>query len=102
MKLTDLNPRWVGIHNWCSDSVYHIGITFDSPLRTGQRLSVLFDPPIDSDRLAAKYGWGLPFPDMKHWKRVGDTFDTLTLTPSLDFSAAGEWHGFITEGDAKP
>lgn len=99
MKLTELNPRWVGIHNWCSDSIFHIGITFDSPLRNGKRLAALFTPPIDPDGLMAKYGWGLPFQDQKHWQRSGDMFETLTLTPSLDFSGAGEWHGFITAGE---
>jgi hypothetical protein len=27
------------------------------------------------------------------------TWDTLTVTPSLDGSAAGNWHGFITNGE---
>lgn len=29
---------------------------------------------------------------------AGATFETLTVTPSLDGSAGGLWHGFITEG----
>lgn len=98
MKLADLNPRWVGLHNWSSDSVYRIGVSFDSPT-TGKRLAVLFTPAIDPDGLMAKYGWGEPFPEAKHWQRSGDTFNTLTLQPSLDFSANGEWHGFITNGE---
>ena len=27
------------------------------------------------------------------------TFDTMTVTPSLDGSAGGLWHGFITNGE---
>jgi hypothetical protein len=27
------------------------------------------------------------------------TFETLTVTPSLDGSAGGNWHGFITNGE---
>lgn len=27
------------------------------------------------------------------------SFDTLTVTPSLDGSAGGNWHGFITNGE---
>ena len=98
MKLTSLNPRWIGIHNWCSESIFYIGVSFDSPT-TGKRLAILFTPPIDPDKLMAKYGWGLPFPEQKHWQRSGDTFDSLTLQPSLDFSDAGEWHGQITNGE---
>lgn len=101
MRLTELNPRWVGIHGWSSDSIYYIGVTFNSPMRPGQRLAVLFTPAIDPDGLAAKYGWGQPFPESKKWSRTGETFDSLTLTPSLDFSAAGDWHGFITNGEIK-
>jgi hypothetical protein len=33
------------------------------------------------------------------WHRVGDTFDTLTLTPSIDCSRFGHFHGFITGGE---
>jgi len=97
MKLTDLNPRWVGLHNWSSESVYRIGISFDSPT-TGRRIAALFAPAIDPDGLAAKYQWGEFFPQSRKWARTGDSFETLTLTPSLDFSANGEWHGCITEG----
>lgn len=98
MKLTDLNPRWVGLNNWSSESVYFIGVSFDSPT-TGKRLAVLFTPSIDPEGLAAKYQWGDFFPEAKKWARTGDTFETLTLTPSLDFSAHGEWHGHITNGN---
>lgn len=98
MKLAQLNPRWVGIHNFDPNSIYHIGISFDSPT-TGQRLAVLFTPAIDPDGLAQKYGWPDFFPDRLKWGRTGDTFETLTLTPSIDASAHGEWHGFITKGE---
>jgi hypothetical protein len=33
------------------------------------------------------------------WTMGGQTFEDLTLTPSIDVSAAGHWHGFITNGD---
>ncbi len=98
MKLTELGPRWVGIHNWSSDSIFRIGLSFRSPL-TGQRLAVLFKPAIDPDGLMAKYGWGDFFPEARKWDRTGDTFEALTLSPSLDFSAHGDWHGFIKNGE---
>jgi hypothetical protein len=100
MKLTDLKPRWIGLSNWESEDDFYIGVSFQSPMKTGQRLAVLFDPPIDPAGLAEKYGWGKMFPDAKHWQRTGDTFENLTLSPSLDFSARGEWHGLITNGEA--
>lgn len=97
VKLVDLNPRWIGIHNWSSDSIFRIGLSFDSPT-SGKRLAILFDPPIDPDGLMSQYGWGLPFPEQKHWQRTGENFETLTLSPSVDFSGAGEWHGHIQNG----
>ena len=39
---------------------------------------------------------------VKDDQRVGidvATFETMTVTPSLDGSAAGNWHGFITNGE---
>ena len=32
------------------------------------------------------------------WTFVGNDFATLTVTPSIDASASGNWHGFITNG----
>jgi hypothetical protein len=99
MKLTSLNPRWVGIGD---TGALIIGITFDSPT-TQKRLGVLFTPPIDPEGWVPKIGNPLDhpgfFPDSKRWKRSGETFETLNLTPSLDFSGSGEWHGFITCGE---
>lgn len=36
-----------------------------------------------------------------HWQRQGDTFETLTLAPSIDASRAGHWHGFIQNGEIR-
>ncbi len=35
------------------------------------------------------------------WQRTGETFETLTLSPSVDASRAGCWHGFITNGEVR-
>jgi Family of unknown function (DUF6527) len=35
------------------------------------------------------------------WTISGQDFETMTVTPSLDASAAGHWHGFITAGNIK-
>lgn len=33
------------------------------------------------------------------WKFDGNDFSTLTVTPSINASASGNWHGFITNGE---
>lgn len=34
------------------------------------------------------------------WARTGDTFETLTLMPSICRTGGCKWHGFITNGVA--
>ncbi len=31
----------------------------------------------------------------------GPIFETMTITPSIDASASGHWHGFITNGEIR-
>lgn len=33
------------------------------------------------------------------WQREGETFETMTITPSVDASASGHWHGFVRNGE---
>ncbi len=117
MRLTDLEPRWV------SESGRHgQGMTFACPAGCGGRLGVPFANPVDG-------GGPLP-PGMRGssgdflWQRSGDTFESMTLTPSVDASRVermpeesdesyakhcrpctqggwAHWHGFITNGEAR-
>jgi hypothetical protein len=109
MKLTELEPKWVGISGdgiiWekRSENV-RFGVTFRCP-HCGARVGVMFKPFIDPDGLAPLIQWTLPgAPDpntgevreVKWWRREGDSFDDLTLTPSVNVD--GHWHGHITNG----
>lgn len=78
------------------------------------RLAVAFSNPIDGGAvvsLSPRNLWPLLWPDAEtaakvtvppgvHWTREGDTFETLTIKPSVDASASGHWHGFVTAGEA--
>jgi hypothetical protein len=98
MRLTELEPRWYGRRTPEGVSG-QIGVTFDCPVhRRAHKCFVPFVNPID----------GGPPEVRKHlWQRTGDTFETLTLTPSVDYTKydngtlrdASCWHGFITNGD---
>jgi hypothetical protein len=35
------------------------------------------------------------------WQRTGDTFNSISLSPSIDASKAGHWHGYITNGEIR-
>lgn len=93
MLLTELNPRWINYNG------SKLGITFDCPHCKAVRLGVAFhhlgnEQMDDSCILATS-------PNEKIWTETNpapDTFDNITLTPSIDCSAAGHWHGFITNG----
>jgi hypothetical protein len=109
MRVADLSPRWVGgsLGGWAGTMT--CGLTFRCP-HCERRIGVLFRPFIDPHGIAASYpAWAIPgapspntgkVPDTKWWTRAsGETFNDLTLTPSVNVE--GHWHGFITNGECR-
>ena len=110
MKLSDLDPRWAIDADIVIGGVYKhfegrhgMAVSFECPhciereRLTGDkrvtRLAVWFDNPIDG---------GPPTDDAEFkWQRTGDSFDTLTLSPSVDASKVGHWHGYIENGQIR-
>jgi hypothetical protein len=113
VRLVDLNPRWVRDFDAPEDA--RQGVSFDCPCCVGQpakasRLAVFFANPVtphppadvsqenrlkwahEHDHLADHHVGGVL------WQRTGETFEDLTLAPSVDCSAWKHWHGFITAG----
>lgn len=95
MRLTDLDPRWISE----SGRNDQMGISFDCPCEKcrgaeppflARRIGVWFENPIDGGPAASGH---------LLWRRTGETFETLTLSPSIDMSKHGHWHGFITNGE---
>jgi hypothetical protein len=110
MKLADLDPRWacdadivIGGVKQHFEGRHGMAVSFECPhcvqreRETGDnrviRLAVWFANPID----------GLPSTDdaTTLWQRSGDSFENLTLTPSVDASKEGHWHGYITNGEIR-
>lgn len=95
VRLTDLDPRW---GTW-SGRAERIEVSFDCP-RHGKahRVHVPFANPLDG---------GKPVERNHLWQRSGDSFDTLTLSPSIDYTKydngtlrdASCWHGFVRNGE---
>lgn len=104
MRLVDLDPMF-----YADQGRHGMGITFECPhCPEGQRirLGVAFENPVDGGTPEPKRM--VTFPDghrqeSVRWQRTGDTFETLTLTPSVDAAShgVGHWHGFITNGEIR-
>lgn len=101
VHLIALHPHWV-----TSAKGAIVGLRFDCPhcretkAKDPARIFVELEPPMSADA---------PRPS-KPWQRTGDTFETLTLSPSIDFKhpkswTDGEmvgWHGFVVDGKITP
>lgn len=103
MRLLELKPKWFTFAHPADGVDIRIGLTFLCPHCMTQRLGVQFDPPIDPAKLTEQFG--IVWPKASNiWHRDGDTFDTLTLTPSIDATGntvkfKDHWHGRITNGE---
>lgn len=100
MKLTDLDPRW-----YCVGSQENrVGFTFQCPhCPTAAETRLAIAVHLDGTNMD-------PDPDNPQQFAAGETiwtvtggsgFDDISLTPSVDASQHGHWHGFITNGEIK-
>lgn len=100
MRLTDLEPRWaLDADIWVGGQLVHdlersgMGLTFLCPHCRDTRLGVFFKNPLDGKPPSDDY-------DAGHlWTLSGDTFENLSVTPSIDASKSGHWHGHVTNGE---
>lgn len=108
-RLIDYEPHWVTFPNIAEGVRFYYGVSFINPMgqrgpcptcgkRQDERLAVTFWPPVDPDGWESK----ITLPDhSKFHKRVsGETFDTLTIFPSIGLDP--RWHGNITDGEILP
>jgi hypothetical protein len=104
MKLTDLNPSWfgaggAGISRRQPDGSLMpaperrgVGLAFDCPCGCDEKVYVALSNPLDG---------GAPYTDPGEptWQRTGDTFEALTLSPSLQRIGGCGWHGWVRGGE---
>jgi hypothetical protein len=94
-RLVELNPRWVGAGG---EDVRNAD---GSPAPRREGVAVSFDCPCGcADRCFIPLTTGLdgePF-DSRGWDRTGETFETLTLTPSIQRVGGCAWHGWLRDG----
>jgi len=96
-KLVELNPQWcssggegVTRNGQPVPERLQIGVSFDCPCGCDSSCFIPFSNPLDGQ--PADEGFKTT------WHRTGDTFETLTLHPSILRIGGCGWHGFIREG----
>jgi hypothetical protein len=96
MKLTDLSPRWL------TNDLF----IFKSPTGHGNWLSCKRVAMSCKDQMETMYKVApdligqciVPTVADMAWRFEGNDFETMTVTPSIDASRSGNWHGFVTNG----
>lgn len=102
MKLTELNPQWVG-HG--GEGVFMTSSEGPVPIPRRERVAISMDCPCGCKRhLCLKFTNpvdGLGPVGGTTWERVGETFEDLTLSPSIQRADDDgcHWHGYITNGE---
>jgi hypothetical protein len=84
--LLDLGPQWIGV---IRTPEHGEGIALACPKCGPEHtLAAYFSNPLDG---------GVAAPSSSHWKRTGETFDDLTIEPSIQYPHCG-FHGWIENG----
>ena len=104
MRLTDLDPFWL------VKDCRRVGFSFISPTAPQWRQIVT------AEKLGTREQWALTNaarPESARQSQCGGfvwtilggiesaTFETMTVTPSVDGSPGGLWHGWITNGEIR-
>lgn len=96
-RLVDLDPKWTGVYGHRDRN--GLGLHFRCPCLAndcawGGTVAVDLANPLDG-------GPPIPFRGVERqptlWMRQGETFEVLTLSPSLHL--VGHWHGWIRNGE---
>ena len=110
MRLTDLDPRWL------ERDGRRVGFTFLCPCCQKNRLLVITAPTSFKEQVSLMHAAMRTVPEDEHdwpidWVPMNknakwslsnmDDFVTMTVRPSVDASASGNWHGFITNGEIR-
>jgi hypothetical protein len=100
MRLIDLHPQFYGAggdaitdkHGNPVPERHGLGVTFDCPCGCEHPIAIPFVNPLDG---GPKHGDD----PRRGWQRTGDSFETLTLSPSILRMDGCGWHGWVTEGE---
>ena len=97
MRLADLEPRWLSPDLFifkCPHCLEMLLSCKKMPLSFKEQRE-LFNSKLGED-------WNervVPTESKSAWAILGD-FSNMTISPSIDASHSGHWHGFVTNGEA--
>lgn len=102
MKLIDLDPIWLSpdVFMFKNPTGGNDWLTCKSvPMSRREQAALVYknNPQCNEDN---DQHMVLSKPDCT-WSFTGNDFATLTVTPSIDASASGNWHGWITNGEIR-
>lgn len=96
MKLTELNPRWLGEHMFAFQCPHCLKAWLtckSAPMEGGAQRTLIEQAFGNDDYLVAGSR------EETAWQISGRDFETMTVHPSIDASPSGCWHGFIKNGE---
>ncbi len=99
MRLIDLQPRWIYKNKIFTFLCPHCRVTWLTckrvPMSHNQQWDI-FAAAFNAD--TGDKAWPVGCVEETAWKFSSFDFATITVTPSLDASKSGHWHGHIQNG----
>ena len=101
MKLTDLEPRWLGEQMFAFRCPHCRAIWLTCKnVAMGNKEQRELAVAANLEPTGPRYGAVLMKPETA-WAWTTRDFATMSVTPSIDASKSGHWHGHITNGEIK-
>lgn len=102
-RLSELDPRWFTFGGVRAGFIFKCPCCAGSPIYLTCKsvfMQVISDQvkEIEAQHPDVKISELVPAKKDVCWNIIGDDFTNLSVTPSIDASPAGHWHGFITNG----
>lgn len=96
MRLVELLPRWVHVDMFAflCPHCFKAILTCKRVVMGGREQWRVLGSAFGEDANL----FVVPCAEACAWEMTDTDFDTITVTPSLDASASGHWHGHITAG----
>jgi len=98
VRLVDLDPQWI-----TPDLFIFRNPTGGDAWLSCKRVPMTFNEQCEKLWERPEFKGRIIVTTVAHmaWQFEGNDFSNLTVTPSIDASASGNWHGFITNGEIR-